>query len=217
MSIAYNQPYAATDGNVIRVLSRIYNLSENMRLDKHKKNVHQLNQSLIDNAIPHIYTQAIMELGALLCLPRNPRCKICPVKGNCFAFMHNKQDTLPFIEKQSKKKEHNYICLVIRQGKHIILQKRNQPLLEGMYEYPQFKSKSFNQVQKDLKKSDVQISLIKKGLVYKHIFTHQIWTMQVYYVSLLEGSLEHWISVKKNDIYNYPMAIAHRKIDNCNF
>lgn len=217
MSIAYNKPYAATDGNVIRVLSRVYGILENMRLEKNKKKVHEINQSLIKHGIPNIYTQAMMELGALICLPRNPLCNHCPIQKTCIAFKQNTQDQLPVLSKLPEKTIKHYICLIIHKENQVILRKRNEKLLEGMFEYPQFQFHSYQEVEEYLSKNGIHISLIAKGKKYTHIFTHQKWIIDVYHVQLKSHPLPDWVLVSINDLQLYPMAKAHRQIKNISY
>jgi A/G-specific adenine glycosylase len=137
MSIAFHAPYAATDGNVIRVLSRYYGISTNLTLQKERKRLHAIHQHNIENAQPYTYTQAVMELGALVCKPVQPACSQCPIQKTCYAFQHNMVQKLPILEKKVK---HTQIlfhtCMWIKNNR-LALVKNNRSLLEGMYLLPQ--------------------------------------------------------------------------------
>src|SRR5690606_6809763 len=86
MSIAFHKPYPATDGNVIRVLSRVKMLEDDFRLDKNKKALNMLNKTLIEASNdPYLYTQSMMELGATVCRVSNPMCDVCPLQDVCLA------------------------------------------------------------------------------------------------------------------------------------
>ena len=213
MSIAYNKPYSALDGNVIRVLSRYLNLNDDFRLDKHKKKLDELNQAYIEHATPKIYTQALMELGAMVCRPKQPKCDICPLSKYCLAYELGIQESLPFMSKLKDKKMFQYITLqIFDDHENIFLRKRTENLLEGMYEYPQFESESIFDVISQLELKDIYIDVIKDMGIYKHVFTHQIWEMHVYQVRLIKGIDDAWTKVSINDIKKLPMAIANRKI-----
>lgn len=203
MSIAYNEKYPATDGNVIRVLSRFYNIDLDMSQDKHKKVIKAINQSLIDQARPNIYTPGIMELGALICRPKQALCGQCPVSEDCKAFELNKQNTLPIIIRKDTKKVIDYKVFIIEEDDYIYLRKRKENLLGGMYEYPQYEDKQIlifdYEICEDL------------GL-YSHTFTHLIWKMNVLRVKMKTQVPDDWIKIKKEDLSKYPMAVAHRKI-----
>jgi A/G-specific adenine glycosylase len=212
MSIAYNEPYSALDGNVVRVLSRFYANSNDMRQEKNRKVLDQINQQLVEKATPEIYTHAIMELGATLCRPKNPQCEICPLKNDCLAFHKNLVSVLPYLSKLKPKVEMNYITLFIEKDGYIFLNKREEDLLKGMYEYPQFESESILSVIAELESRDIFINVMKEMKTYKHVFTHQVWHMNVYFVTLLSEPYPSWVKVKKDELNQLPMAIAHRKI-----
>ncbi len=213
MSIAYNQPYSALDGNVIRVLSRYYHIDDDFRVEKNRKALNAKNQQLIKKATPHIYTQALMELGALICRPKKPKCEVCPLNEHCIAYELGIQESLPVMSKLQEKQSFHYITLKIY-NKHnqLILRKRTESLLEGMYEYPQFESESIYDVISTLEQLNISIDVIAYKDLYKHVFTHQVWHMKVYEVRLLDGKDQSWIEVKPKDLNQLPMAVAHRKI-----
>ncbi|MCD4826215.1 MAG: A/G-specific adenine glycosylase [Acholeplasmataceae bacterium] len=213
MSIAYDKPYSALDGNVIRVLSRYLNIDDDFRIEKNRKQLDQINQTYIKKANPRIYTQSLMELGALICRPKNPKCDICPLKEHCQAFELSIQEQLPVMSKLKDKKEFSYITLKLYdKNNQIVLRKRTESLLEGMYEYPQFESESIMDVISKLESKDIFIDIIDKKQQVKHVFTHQVWYMDVYEARLLKNQDASWIFVDKNQIKKLPMAIAHRKI-----
>jgi A/G-specific adenine glycosylase len=213
MSIAYNKPHSALDGNVIRVLSRYLNMDDDFRVEKNKKKLDQINQKYIESARPRIYTQSMMELGALICRPKNPKCDMCPLNQHCLAYELNIQENLPVMKKLKEKKEFNYITLKLyNQNNKIILRKRTENLLEGMYEYPQFESESIFDVISSLEEKHIFIDVINKEVDYKHIFTHQVWYMKVFEARLLSGKDTSWIMIDKDKMKQLPMAVAHSKI-----
>jgi len=212
MSIAYNKPYSALDGNVIRVLSRFYDNRSDMRQEKNRKVLDQINQSLVEKATPEIYTHAIMELGATLCKPKNPKCDLCPLKDECLAYEKNIVSELPFLSKLKSKTEINYITLIIEKDGFLYLNKRKEDLLKNMYEYPQFESESIVSVVAELESMNIEINIVKEHKTFKHVFTHQIWYMHVYDATLISKPHPDWVRVKKEELKNLPMGIAHRKI-----
>lgn len=212
MSIAYDKPYSALDGNVIRVLSRYYGIEDDFRVEKNKKNLNQINQKIIEKATPHIYTQALMELGAIICKPKQPKCEVCPIQQHCFAHQNQVVDQLPFFSKLKKQKEVGYITLIIEDNDNIYLNKRREKLLEGMYEYLQYEAEHLNYVLDFLKDEGIELSCQSDEKTFKHVFSHQIWLMKVYHCKLVSNPDPHWIPVKKMDINRIPMGIAHRKI-----
>ena len=213
MSIAYDKPYSALDGNVVRVLSRYLGIDSDMRLEKNKKQLDQINQENINKSHPSIYTQAMMELGALVCRPKNPLCEMCPLNDHCYAFENQLMSSFPVMSKLKKQQIISYITLIIHTKNGYLLNKREEALLLGMYEYPQFESESIFTVLSDLQDQGVELELIEHNpQLYKHTFTHQIWMMSVYQVRLIHGQYPKWIEVSKQRLNEVPMAIAHRKI-----
>ena len=213
MSIAYNLPYSALDGNVIRVLSRYLGMDDDMRLDKNKKKLDLINQSYIELSNPNLYTQAIMELGALICKPKNPKCTDCPLNQHCFAFKHEQTENLPVLSKLKKKKEFQYITLILHTKDGYYLRKRDEELLKGMYEFPQFEAESIYTIQSELEEQGINIEIMDlQSIQYQHVFTHQKWIMNTYDVCVVQGKLDEWIEMTRQDITDIPMAIAHRKI-----
>jgi len=213
MSIAYDKPYSALDGNVIRVLSRYLGIDLDMRLEKNRKKLDEINQSYIELAKPNIYTQAMMELGALICSPKQPKCELCPLQNHCDAYHNDRINQLPVLSKLKDKKLFLYITLVLNTGDGYYLRKRDEELLKGMYEYPQYDAEDIQYVLTELEAQGIIVELADfTPTLYKHVFTHQIWMMQTYFARVLKGKKDDWIKIDRNAIKDIPMAIAHRKI-----
>lgn len=213
LSIAFNKPQSALDGNVIRVLSRYLGNTSDMRADKNKNELDKINQSYIEKATPSVYTQAMMELGALVCRPKNPKCSTCPLNEHCYAYAHELTEEIPYLRPLKEKKEIHLITLKISTKQGMILSKRTSNLLKGMYEYPQFESESIYAVLSDLERDGVNLELLDPNpKLVKHVFTHQIWMMEVYETRRISGIYPEWIEVTKEELEELPMAIAHRKI-----
>lgn len=211
MSIAFNQPYSATDGNVIRVLSRFYGIQDDMRLPANRKIIDQHNQTHIRDATPRIYTQAIMELGALICRPQKPTCESCPLRDNCAAFKQELTDVIPLITRPEKAKTKHFITLILSNENQIALAKKEDGLLKGMYLYPQYENESIESVQKLLEIDGFVIENTLFLADYRHVFSHQTWKMSVYKISL-KSTPKTTTLLFVNDVKSYPMAVAHSKI-----
>jgi A/G-specific adenine glycosylase len=176
-----------------------------MRLEKNKNKIKSLNQSLIEDAHPEIYTQAIMELGALVCKPKNPKCDECPLSKFCMAYELGTQEQRPYLSKKAKKKIIHYNVYIIKNNSQIYLRKRTEKLLGGMYEFPQFEAN---------KQLDFKFETIKSLGHKKHVFTHLVWEMDVYEIKLLSKALDDWQRIDMDQLNQYPMATAHKKIAN---
>src|SRR5271156_6733811 len=125
-SIAFNQPTPILDGNVIRVLTRIFGIAENPKEKKTNARLWQLAEELIQSSkgnCSHL-NQSLMELGALICTPRNPQCLICPVKKLCVAFKKNRVEELPNLGKREAATARTFFAFVIeRNGKFLVQQR----------------------------------------------------------------------------------------------
>ncbi|MFU8793571.1 MAG: A/G-specific adenine glycosylase [Acholeplasmataceae bacterium] len=212
MSIAYKEPYSAVDGNVIRVLSRYFALGDDMRQEKHRKKIQDINQTIIVKTKPHIYTQALMELGAIICKPKDPKCDLCPLNTHCLAHLNHTEEAYPVLSKLSQKVEKSYITFIITDGNNLILNKREEQLLEGMYEYPQVESESLYDALNQFEADGIAIEPMGNPMTYKHVFTHQIWLMTVYHARHIAGMRNSWQTLSADEVASKPMAIAHKKI-----
>ena len=212
LSIAYNKPFSAIDGNVIRVLSRYLGNDQDMRIERNKKVLDQVNQSYVEKSTPRIYTQAMMELGATVCRPKNPKCQQCPLAEHCFAYNNDSTELYPVLSKLKDKTEIEYVTLIIHDFDGIYLRKRTEGLLFGMYEYPQYESSSIEHVLTTLEDQGIMLDIISDEESYKHVFTHQVWMMKVYHARLIEKGVNDWQFIHASEINHVPMAIAHRKI-----
>ena len=196
MSIAFDAPYAATDGNVIRVLSRYYGISTNLSLPKERKSLHVMHQHNIEHAQPNIYTQAVMELGALVCKPVQPNCSECPIQQTCYAYQHNQVDKLPQLEKKTKHVNLTFQTFVWIKHNRIALVKNSRSLLEGMYLLPQQEG------------DPLKIPLSSN--VFKHVFSHQTWIMHVVEEEPPFFAKIEWF--EWNRLSEIPIPVAHQKI-----
>lgn len=139
LSIAFNLPYPILDGNVIRVLSRVFAIRDSLIQKKSKEKLWQLAEELIPENYAREFNQALMELGALICFPKEKGyfCKPCPLQHLCLAYEKNLVSQIPLIpEKRRKEKVYQVACIIMNEGKLFITQRSDQNLLKGMWEVP---------------------------------------------------------------------------------
>lgn len=179
-SIAFNEAKAAIDGNAFRVFSRYFDIEMDISLYKTKKYFIELGNKIIDKSRPGDFNQAVMELGAMVCLPKNPKCEICPLNASCAALMKNKINKLPIKSKKVKIKHRNFNFLEISDGEHFILNKRTQnDVWKNLFTLPLIETKT-----KTWKAKNNSLDLIfKKSHQEIHLLTHQklnitFWTAQ---------------------------------------
>ena len=131
-SIAFGEPAATVDGNVRRVISRLF---------ARNQGIEDLAQGLVDPKNPSAFNQAMMELGALICLPRNPKCVVCPVRSDCRAFGLGRIAVFPPIKNRLQPKDVYSIAAVVTGPKHVLLVKRASiGRFGGLWEFPTFES-----------------------------------------------------------------------------
>lgn len=169
-SIAYNEKVSAVDGNVIRVFSRLFYITDSVSKASGKQKI----TNLVEQSLPEdvsSYNQALMELGALVCLPKNPKCDICPIQNYCIGYAKNDVSRLPIKDtKKARRIEHKKIYIpVSKDGKFIKLSKRDEKgLLAGLYGFEERKPVK---IYKEVRLED-----------YTHVFSHVEWHMEGYLV-----------------------------------
>jgi A/G-specific adenine glycosylase len=145
-SIAFNQPMPLLDGNVIRVLTRIFGIAENPKEKTINARLWELAEKLVQNSklknknsklcCSHL-NQSLMELGALVCTPRNPQCLICPVKKLCVAFKENRTEELPNLGKREAATARWFVAFVVeREGKFLVRQRPAGIVNAHLWEFP---------------------------------------------------------------------------------
>lgn len=137
-SFAFKEAVPVVDGNVYRVLSRIYGISTPINETIGVKEFKKLAIKLIDHSSPDIYNQAIMEFGALQCVPKNPDCTVCPFQDQCVAYKNHRIDELPVKIKKTKVKNlhHHYIVIQSPSGQTVLQQRPQTGIWAGLYEFP---------------------------------------------------------------------------------
>lgn len=136
-SIAFNLPYPVVDGNVQRVIARIFGVEKPVNSTQGKKEIEEILSKIFDKKHPGDFNQAIMEFGALHCKPQQPLCNGCPFQLECYALNNGMVDTLPVKEKKVKVKPLYFLYLVPKMGKHEFIVKRTEDnIWKNLYQFP---------------------------------------------------------------------------------
>lgn len=171
-SFAFNEPYAVVDGNVFRVLSRLFASHTPINSSKGKKEFFKLAQQLLDIDNPGDHNQAMMELGALICRPKKPKCESCPIQFNCEAFGLKTVENFPVKEKKGKVKDRFLNYLLITDGQNILINKREgKGIWEGLYDFPLIETTGLISEIKSFDNVNLKHPVLDAEL--KHILTHQ--------------------------------------------
>ncbi len=136
-SIAYNEPVAAVDGNVARVISRLFAIDTPVNTPKGEKEISGMAETLLDRDDPGEHNQAMMEFGALQCVPVNPDCHGCPLNSLCRAFAEDRVAELPVKLKKAKIKKRYFTYMVISHQKHTYIERRtSDDIWKELYQFP---------------------------------------------------------------------------------
>ncbi len=210
-SFAFNLPFAVVDGNVIRVLSRFFGIIEPFDTVKGKKIFQKKAQELLDLNNVNIYNQAIMEFGALQCVPKSPDCAICQIKIRCFAFNQNKVTQLPIKKSKLIIKKRYINFLIICENDNILIQKRNNGIWKGLYQFPIIES-NIEKAEGDISSSIEWNSLfnnnekiLKISPIIKHKLSHQLIFARFWHIKSKHNINNNIISIAKEDIDKYPI------------
>jgi A/G-specific adenine glycosylase len=135
-SFAFGEQVAVLDGNVFRVLARVFGITADIAAPATRKQFQQLADSLIPAEAPDQFNQAIMEFGAIQCTPVNPDCLFCPLQGQCFAFQHGMVNELPVKSKAKASRTRYFHYLVLRYADTVYLRKRTaKDIWQGLYDF----------------------------------------------------------------------------------
>lgn len=208
LSIAFGVPEHAVDGNVMRVLSRILLIEEDIAIPKNRKLFEEVVMALIDKEDPSSFNQGLMELGATICTPR-PRCLLCPVRDFCTAFHEGRQEELPVKSKKVKMKKVPLLSFAIRnaEGKWLLKQRPPKGLLANMWEFPMVENS--DRPLEEIVKNEFGM---KSGsftplIEFNHIFSHLTWEMKSYLTVTDDAAPEGYRFFSTEEVESLPKAV----------
>jgi A/G-specific adenine glycosylase len=211
-SFAFNQPYPTVDGNVFRVLSRLFVIDIPIDTSKGKKYFTRLAAQLIDPKAPALFNQALMEFGALQCVPGIPDCKICPFQNKCLAYANKQISGLPFKQHSTRTKDvYLYYFHIQHKDKFYLKKRQGKGIWQNLYEFPSVESnhqlgfeemiqtQAFQSIFPSSDYLDFRVMLQNR----KHILSHRILYATFYKVYIDE----------KNDFLNRYELISVEELD----
>lgn len=217
-SIAFGKPHAVVDGNVYRVLSRLYDIDLPINSDAGAKAFAHLADELLDRDHPGRHNQALMELGALQCTPQNPECPTCPLRDHCLALGHGTVQERPVKEKKLKVRTRyfNYLVINAKDGRVYLRKRGDHDIWRNLYDFPCVESdrpldidEIVNEAGRDglLQGRDFQILRVSPQHIHK--LTHQTIVatfIEIKFFDFLPVIQENeLLLVSKNDLGSYPV------------
>ncbi len=212
-SFAFGLPYAVVDGNVIRVLSRFFGIDIGFDTTEGKKRFQNLAQELLPQDTPAIYNQAIMEFGALQCVPKSPNCSACVLQEFCAAYNTGRVKNLPIRSRNKKVKERYLNFLMIHTKNGICIRKRNDGIWKGLYEFP------FIEFERNIPDQEILLSSTWKELfsgthpiveeissTFTHLLSHQKIYAKFWRIYMETDFNKGFLQVSKEDLFMYPVS-----------
>ena len=225
LSIASNKPYAVVDGNVYRVLSRLFAIDTPIDSSVGKKQFAKLAQDLLEVSDSGKYNQAIMELGALQCTPALPLCDSCPLQHLCVSKQLNMQSDFPVKSKKVKVRDRFFHYFQIEYEEHTYLNKRTgKDIWKNMYEFPLIETEEAAELS-DLLAADSfkkmfgnnEITIHSSTRQIKHVLTHQHIYANFHVVEVKKTDAfltDSFMKIKKDDISLYPISrLIHKYLE----
>ncbi len=199
MSFAFNMPETVVDGNVIRVVARLYGIETPVT----KEEIFKLATPLTHMEKPADYASAIMDLGATVCMAQNPKCLLCPWREDCIAFQKKLTDKIPLIKKPEKKQVEGFVYLIKNdKGEYFIQKRQEKGLLHGLYEF--LWTRELTPLFDDMGES--------KNETVSHTFTHFHLTLHVIHLNKNKAPNKEGIFVHPKNFGKYPFSTLMKKI-----
>ena len=224
-SLAFGEPAAVVDGNVERVLSRLCSWDADVRKTATKAGMRILAQRLLPVEAPGAFNEAMMELGATVCMPRNPLCTACPMQDCCRARKQGRQDSLPVKTKKAAIPTIRVGAALTRResdGRYLIAQRLEKGMLGGMWEFPGGKLEEGESmsdcIQRELQEElGIRVDVGKRFMKVRHTYSHFHLDMDVHHAQwqgdepqTLDCAAFAWASVP--EMREYPFGGADLKV-----
>jgi A/G-specific adenine glycosylase len=210
-SIAFGIPAAAVDGNVERVICRYYAIEDTVGTPAVRKMITERTQALVPAHRPGAFTNAMIEMGATMCTPKNPKCLLCPVRESCAGFAKGIAEQLPQKAKKKKQRvEERAVLLVMAEGRVLIV-RREEKLLGGLYVFPDvLDGKEPAELCRQM--DALGLCTAYDGLLghAKHVFTHIIWEMDIHLLvakSCADIPGGRWVTREELEALPLPTAV----------
>jgi A/G-specific adenine glycosylase len=228
-SFAYDLPYPVLDGNVYRLLSRFYGIFTPIDTPKAKKEFIAIAESLMPKDQAAEFNQAIMEFGALQCIPKNPNCSDCIFNNQCYAYSENQVGELPKKKNKIKQRKRHFHYLIIESENQLIIkQRKGKGIWQNLYDFPLIetsKPASLKNISNSLEFKSIlersEYEITSRSDVRKHILSHQIILANFYHLKvkkIKEIKEDGWLIVKQKELVNFaiPKLIENYLVEETN-
>ena len=218
-SVAFELPHAVVDGNVYRVLARLFEISLPINQSSSSKTFELLAQELLSQSNPGDYNQAIMELGALVCTPKKPNCQHCPVSDSCRSYQVGSVDQYPVKIKPKSRPEYQIaIAVIVKKDRVLITKRKNEGLLGGLWEFPGGKIEIGETAQeacvREAKEEvNLNVEVYEPIKTLSHGYTHFKVNLSVFLCRYISGRVKlnspvdhQWVKISQIDRYPFPAA-----------
>ncbi len=219
-SIAFNRQQAVVDGNVIRVFSRYFGIKDDVRKSGVKSDIQEIADSLIPEDSPGDFNQAVMELGATVCTPKNPECESCPLSIDCLAYKTAETDVIPYKSPRKKVPHHHIGVGLIKNdyGRLLIALRPDDAMLGGLWEFPGGKKEKGESIERTVERElheelGVTVDVGDKFMDLKHAYSHFKITLHAYWCTIKSGTPKpksstdlKWVTLDEIDEYPFPKA-----------
>ena len=220
LSIAYGMPHAVVDGNVKRVLARVFAIEGEIGRSKTKREIQELADELLPEAHPADFNQALMELGARICTPTSPDCGACPVANVCVAAQAGNPTDYPVKKKKKKVPHHDVVVgVLVNEKNELLIQKRPEDgMLGGLWEFPGGKKEAGETLTEACarelcEETGISVTATDPILTLKHAYSHFKITLHAFYCTWAgtaptgqEGQTVKWVNFDRLDEYAFPRA-----------
>ena len=216
-SIAFNLPHAVVDGNVYRVIARLYDIDTPININEGQNLFARLADELLDRNHPSLHNQAMMEFGALQCTPKNPDCLHCPLQPHCLAFERQTIAQRPVKLQKTKVKTRYFNYLVMRLGESIYLHKRSDnDIWKNLYDFPCIESEMPMTVEAVVETQSFRqlvdgtdFTITKTSPMFTHKLTHRTIIAQFIEIKLeqklLQIETKEVFLAAERELENYPI------------
>lgn len=218
-SFAFGLPHAVVDGNVMRVISRVFGIDAPVDSAAGKKMIAQLAQELLDKVHPDVYNQAIMDFGAMQCVPKSPDCLVCPLQEKCLALAEDRVEALPVKTHKTKVRDRYFhYVFVLAQNQCLLHQRQGNDIWRGLYEFPLIEAGSQLDLtclmghpdllkMRDLLSGTASLELVKCNV--RHVLSHQVIHVDFYLLHADSWSSldsDAFVKVELNALQDYPVS-----------